>query len=218
MKKLFLICIIIYLSSFFGFSEEPKILPKDTTKNLSVSAGAVISHYFPTNTDTDLDWQTQIFSPGAEILIGYQLKNKVKIMTGLNYQYRTLALSNVYYEDKTKFHELSIPLICDFYDFILFKSTFYFTTGIYLGKYIDISRQTKGGKLSPDTNKWYDFPINDNSSDFICDYYFSLKYKPIIKNNSVFIETFFKYRLTEHWSNQNISKFMFGFKIVKNLN
>lgn len=218
MKKIVLLGVSLIFLKILGFSQELNPIPQDTSKHVFVSAGVIFSHFIPTDAATDLDWKTQVLSPGGEILIGYEFNNNLRLITGLNYQYGKIALKNVYYEDQTKFHEISIPVICDFYSFNLFKTTFNLSTGIYMGKYIKITRETKGGKLSNNTDEWVDYPIKNESQDFISDYYFGLRNMPLNTKRPILFELFFKYRLNEHWLNEDVSKIMYGIKIIKHLN
>lgn len=155
---------------------------------------------------------------GGEVLISHKFNKRLGLFSGVNYQYGKIALKNVYYGDRTKFHEISIPVLGDYYAFNLLETNLHFKTGLYFGKYVKIKRETKGGKFSHNTNKWNDYPINIDSRNLICDYYLGLRNKPISKKNQIIFELFIKYRLNNHWLNDNVSKLMYGIKIVKPLN
>lgn len=218
MKKLILISLALICQNILGFSQEYNTTHEDSSKHFLVTAGVVLLHFIPNDDATDLNWKTQILSPGGEVLIGYEFNNNLKLKTGLYYQYGNIALKDVYYGDRTMFHEISIPVICDFYSFNLFKTTFNLSTGIYMGKYAKIRRETKGGKLSYNTDEWVDYPIKNESQDFISDYYFGFRNVPLNIKRPILFELFFKYRLNEHWLNKDVSKMMFGIKITKQLN
>lgn len=218
MKKLTLIAVALFYLNILCFSQEDNTTQEDSSKHFFVTVGFVLSHFIPTDAATDLDWKTQELSPGGEVLLGYEFNNNLRLITGLTYQYGKIALKNVYYEDRTKFHEISIPVICDFYSFNLFKTNFNLSTGIYMGKYIKITRETKGGKLSNNTDEWVDYPAKNESQDFISDYYFGLRNMPLNTKRPILFELFLKYRLNEHWLNEDLSKMMYGIKIIKHLN
>jgi hypothetical protein len=213
MKKLILIALALICQNILGFSQEYNTTHEDSSKHFFVTAGVVLLHFIPTDDATDLNWKTQVISPGGEVLFGYEFNNKLKLKTGLYYQYGNIALKDVYYGDRTMFHEISIPVICDFYSFNLFKTTFNLSTGIYMGKYVKIRRETKGGKLSYNNNEWVDYPIKNESQDFISDIYLSFVCNPFRNSLPLHLELFSKYRLTDQWLNDYVSRFYYGIKI-----
>jgi len=188
----------------------------DSTNDISISIGATFSHFIPTKEATDKYWDTPPLNIGGEALISYNFTDNQSILTGLNYQYGKIALKDYYYGDRTMFHEITFPVLGDFSVFSISKTKLFLRTGIYLGKYSKIKRETKGGKFSP--YKWYDYPINNDLKNFIGDYYLSLRNKPINTKVPIYFELFFKYRLNEHWLNDDISRFMYGIKIKYQLN
>ncbi len=188
----------------------------DSTNNISFSIGATFSHFVPTKEATEKYWDTPPINMGGEALISYKFTDNQSILTGFNYQYGKIALKDDYYGDRTMFHEITFPVLIDVSVFSISKTKLFLRTGIYLGKYSKIKRETKGGKFSPD--KWYDYPINNDLNNFICDYYLGLRNKPINTKVPVYFELFFKYRINEHWLNEDISRFMYGIKIKYQLN
>jgi len=205
-------------SNSVKINNDPIISLVDSTNNISLSIGATFSHFIPTKEATDKYWDTPSINMGGEALISYNFTDNQSILTGLNYQYGKIALKDDYYGDRTIFHEITFPVLGDFSVFSISKTKLFLRTGIYLGKYSKVKRETKGGKISPDTNKWYNYPINNGSQNFICDYYLSLRNKPINTKVPIYFELFFKYRLNEHWLNDDISRFMYGIKIKYQLN
>lgn len=186
----------------------------DSTNNISLSLGVTFSHFIPTNEAKDKYWDTPLLNMGGEALISYNFNENQSILTGFNYQYGKIALKDYYYGDRTMFHEITFPILGDFSVLNISKTKLFLRTGIYLGQYSKVKRETKGGKISPDTNKWYDYPINNGSPNFICDYYVSLRNKPINTKVPIYLELFFKYRINEHWLTDDISRFMYGIKLT----
>lgn len=185
----------------------------DSNQKIFLSFGANFSHFIPSKNAKDLYWDTPHFCPGGEVLIHYSITNCIDFSTGFNYQCGKIASTNLYYGDRTIFQETTFPLLISF-SFSNKKglSKCFLKTGIYLGKYLPIKRETKGGKLSPDDTKWYDYPV-DNSSNFISDLYLGFSYNPFKQELPISLELFSKYRLNEHWLNEYLSRFNYGFKI-----
>jgi len=185
--------------------------------NIFGNIGINLLHIIPTNYANELSWITPPLNFGGEILIGNKLDKHFKIYSGLNYQYGKIFLQHIYYGDRTFFHEISIPVLGAF-SFKPIGSEFSFKTGIYVGKYINITRQRKGGKITSDSNNWTSYPIKSNSQIFICDYYFGVQKKLSPFKNTFNIEVFFKYRLNNTWLNTYISNFSYGIKFTKLIN
>lgn len=191
---------------------------RDSTKRLFFSLGAGFTHFSPTGNAKEKYWDTPLFNMGGEALIGYKINKNISLSSGISYQYGKIALSQPsYYGDRTIFQETTFPFLASF-PFLNRRETKYFiTTGFYLGEYSHIKRETKGSKISPDT-KWHNYPIDKNSPNFICDFYFGLSNQPISAKVPIGFELFFKYRTKDHWLNQDVSRFIYGIKIKHQFN
>ena len=211
MKKLILIVGALMCLNILSFSQEENTIRDDSSKHFFVSSGVVISHFIPAEAATELDWKTQVLSPGGEALIGYRF-NRLILMTGLNYQYSKISLSHFYYGDQTSLHEISVPFLFGYTFFNKSKSEYILKAGVNLLKFSHVKRETKGGKLSSDTNKWFELD-NDNYLNYISDLYLGLSYDPHIHRNPISFEIFSKYRLNEYWLNEYVSRFNYGIKI-----
>lgn len=177
-------------------------------KKLALSFGVNLVHFFPTEEAQAKDWKTSPLNLGGELLLKYRLNRKLSVLTGANYQHGKISLNHHYYGDRTNFHELTTPVLIE-----VCKKQISIRSGVYLGKYLDIKRETKGGKNAVDTNKWYNFPVNTNSNDFICDFYLGLQHKAFNSRAPINLELFCKYKLRDSWLNKDISRFMCGLKV-----
>lgn len=184
---------------------------EDSNKKAFLTAGTAFSHFIPTSEAEQLDMKTPFLSPGGELMIGYQFLNKVSLITGLYYQYGKIELDHSYYGDRIIFQEASAPILVRVPLLKNQGNKCILTTGLYLGEYFNIKRETKGGKLSSDTNEWVDHHV-ENSSGFISDVYLSFG-SNFFNQFPVNCELFAKYRLTEQWINNYVSKFYYGIKI-----
>lgn len=216
MKNLILITIAFIYLNLSGFSQEFNSAQEDSSKHVFVSAGIVMSHFIPTDDANDLNWKTQVLSPGGEFLIGYGF-NKLRLMTGLNYQYSKIALSHFYYGDRTFLHEISVPLLFGYTFFNKSKSQYILKAGVNLLKFSHVKRETKGGKLVSDTNKWFELD-NDNYLNFVSDLYLGLSYNPNIIEIPISFEIFSKYRTNDYWLNSYVKRFNYGIKVNYKLN
>jgi len=94
----------------------------------SFSLGINFAHFIPTNSAKELNWDTPLLNLGGEILISYKLSKRTSLISGFNYQSGKIALTHVYYGDRTIFHEISIPVLVDYYALSLFKTNLHFKT------------------------------------------------------------------------------------------
>jgi hypothetical protein len=212
MKKLILITIVFIYLNFLGFSQEFNSTQKDSSKHVFVSVGVVMSHFIPTDDATGLNWKTQVLSPGGEVLMGYGFNNKLYLMTGLNYQLGKISLSHFYYGDRTFLHEISVPVLFGYTFFNNGRSKYSLKAGVNLLKFSHVKRETKGGKLVSDTDKWVELD-NDNYLNFASDLYLGLNYHPPIPRVPISFEIFSQYRMNDYWLNEYLSRFNFGIKI-----
>lgn len=216
--RILLITLFIFIISTSLASEIATIT--DSAKDVSFSLGVTFSHFIPTGKAKELYWKTSVVNLGGESLIRYRVNKNFGLSSGVNYQYGKISTGTSfdYYGDRTMFHEITFPVLADYPCFKISETKFFLTTGVYLGKYSKIKRQTKGNKLIPGEPQWHDYPnpIGSESQKFVCDYYFSLGNKSAAKI-PVYFELFFKYRINEHWLNENVSKFMYGIKIKHQL-
>ncbi len=212
MKKLILIAGALMCLNILSFSQEDNTIQEDSSKHFFVSAGIVMSHYIPTEAATDLNWKTQVLSPGGELLLGYGFNNKLSLMTGLNYQYSKISLSHFYYGDRTFLHEISVPFLFGYTFFNEGRSRYILKAGVNLLKFSHVKRETKGGKLGSDTNKWFELD-NDNYLNYVSDLYLGLSYHPDIPRSPISFEIFTKYQLNDYWLNEYVSRFNYGIKI-----
>lgn len=212
MKKLILIAVALIYLNILSFSQEDNTTQKDRSKQFFVSAGVVMSHFIPTDAATDLDWKTQVLSPGGEVLIGYEFNSKLRLAAGFNYQSGKISSSHFYYGDQTFLHEISVPFLFGYTFFNKSKSEYILKAGVNLLKFSHVKRETKGGKLSSDTNKWVELD-NDNYLNYVSDLYLGLSYHPHIPRDPISFEIFSVYRLNDYWLNEYVSRFNYGIKV-----
>lgn len=182
-------------------------------KRTSILFGINFTHYTPTSQAKDKDWITAPFNLGAELLVAYYKRKNWSFYTGINYQYGKIAFDHHYYGDRTKFHEISVPFLTDLPSFKIFNADLMVRTGFYLGTYAKIKRETKGAKMGPDTNKWYDYPIDYKDDRFICDYYVGILSKKLSTDSKLDLELFLKHQLNKNYLSKDISRIIYGIKV-----
>ncbi len=159
MKYRFLMFVIFYLIMQNNYANEiiqdendfdsyTDTISEDSNKQAFLTAGTVFSHFTSTSVAEQLDMETPFLSPGGELMIGYQFRNKVSLITGLYYQYGNIELDHSYYGDRIIFQEASAPILVRVPLLKNQGNKWILTTGLYLGEYFNIKRETKGGKLS----------------------------------------------------------------------
>lgn len=189
---------------------------KNQVKEKTISIGIVLSHFSPTKKGRDASSQTSLFNLGGESLINVNLKNELSLSTGLYYQFGKIETTFV--KERTIFGEISIPVLVNIPLTHSDKNRLNISTGLYLGQYINVKKEIGGDKLMAD-NGWHELPpeyIEGYSSErLITDIYFGLGYREFENKNGFFqFNLHSKYRLNEHWLNQEVSKLIIGIKIT----
>ncbi|MCF6333947.1 MAG: hypothetical protein L3J11_11750 [Draconibacterium sp.] len=203
------------LSSGYKKDTIPNYNNENQIKKKTLSIGLVLSRFSPSMAGKESNLKTSLFNLGGESLINFKLHNNITISTGVHYQYG--KIEKTFIKERTIFGELSLPLIMKIPLSSSITNEFYLSTGVYIGQYIHVKMETKGGNLVSD-NKWHEFPIEYidgySSENLITDFYFGLGYSELANKNGLFhFNLFAKYRLNEHWLNQHVSKLIFGVKI-----
>ena len=224
MKTLLIQILFAILFTNFVLATEPSIYLADTLQNNTgenqikkryISCGLVMAHFSATNNSQESDYETSLLNLGGESLINFNLKNKLGFSTGLHYQYGKAEKSLV--KERLVFGELSLPAILNIPLTCSAQNRFTLSSGFYIGRYIHVKKEISGDKLTSD-NGWHELPSEYidgyTSESLITDFYLGLGYREFNNRNGFFqFNLFAKYRLNEHWLNQDISKMIFGVKI-----
>jgi hypothetical protein len=224
MKQYFFQFVFIILLAKSSFAIEPLTYAVDTLQNnidenqikkRYISVGLVMAHFSAINNSPESDYETSLFNPGGELLVNFNLKNKLGFSTGLYYQYG--KAENAFVKERLVFGELSLPVILNIILAHSEQNRFTLSSGFYIGQYIHVKKEVSGDKLTSD-NGWHELPTEFidgyTSESLITDFYMGLGYREFNNRNGFFqFNLFTKYRLNEHWLNHDISKFIFGVKI-----
>lgn len=224
MKPYFFQFIFVFLLTNSVFAKEPSNYAIDTLQNnigenqikkRYLSVGMVMAHFSATNNNHESGYETSLFNLGGESLVNFSLRKKLELSTGLYYQYG--KAENSFANKRLIFGELSLPFIVSIPFSGSEKNSFLISSGFYLGSYINEMKQIKDDKLSTN-NSWHELPSEYidgyTSESFITDFYMGLGYREFENRNGFFqFGLFLKYRLNDHWLNQDISKLLFGVKI-----
>ncbi len=187
---------------------------EDQFKKSYLSIGLVLAH-FNKAIESESNYETSLFNLGGESLVNISFKNKLGFSTGLYYQYG--KAENSFVKERLVFGELSLPVILNIPLSHSAQNRFTLSSGFYIGRYIHVKKEISDDKLTSD-NGWHELRseyINGYTSEsLITDFYLGLDYREINNRNGFFqFNLFAKYRLNEHWLNQDISKLIFGVKI-----
>ncbi len=145
-------------------------------------------------------------NPSFEILYKKSLKDKVFLLSGINYSFSIWKHNATF---STKFrrlaHELSIPM--------LIEKPLGERTSITFGGYAGWLVKGKEENLNKNTTNWIDitsYTNYDESSKFTCDLYISTK---IFSGSLISFSPFIKYKLTDNWMEEVRAKTYFGLNV-----
>lgn len=171
---------------------------------LMISSGVAQSFKSSVNINAQFsNYLTEYYSPvnpGIEILYENKVVSLFSISAGINYNYSSWRKSvGVKSDFKRRFHEIFVPVILKG----KISDGFNAAVGIYSGWLASGKELYKG---SSSTSKWSDNTHNtsyNESPKFAADLFFGLELfnfvQSNIKNHSIKITPFVKFRLNENW-------------------
>jgi len=224
MKYFFQLLIIFCSLNTFAISKS-NFIQNSTNQNKedraftkSISIALILAHHFTTKEAEMLGWQSSLFNPGIEGLINFDYKRFITFSSGLQFQHCKIGYEQSFYGERVTYSELSVPLLFS-KSFIKTKmNKIGFNTGIYFGCYLDPKMETKGNKLKPNNN-WDIFPkehIENYSNDnFLADLHLGFHYHDNLEKQNYFrFNLYTKYKLKNHWINNDVSRFVVGVKLI----